>query len=231
MLARLVATILCLNAACLAFAGPYLVQFEGAITEVADEAPDTFWIGERVAGAFVYDPDAPIAYGITTWFQLVDTSPLVNAGNIPSWLDTYSGFPGNERRFFFTQVWRGGDLAVASEGGFYAHDDALDFLWIGTTPSSEGIIYASSGNHVFHVGNSGHWMNRVLGEPRIPSTLTTTSGPQATALQIDFAEASPELVFDDQGLLKATLTQPREPADADAARRRLFVRSTTTRFR
>lgn len=202
MLARLFATILCLNAACLGFAGPYLVEFEGTIIEIADGAPDTFWIGERVVGAFVYDPAAPTAFSVHHSFQLVHG----NAGD--GWPDQYSVFPGAERVDFLAQVWRGGNLTIATEGGFAAYDDSLDILWMGRSTGSS-IQFAPS---FFHAGNSGHWMNQILGDTHVPLTLITESGPQATALQISFGDAVPEFVFDDEGVPEATLSSLGDPA-------------------
>lgn len=176
-------------------AAPYLVEFTGQVTSITDDAPGAFWIGERVAGRFVYDPDERAELSVTQEFNTVDTPPPSASG----WPSSYTGFP-QERQFYLSEIFAGGPIVIVTEGGFAVRDHATDHLWFGNE-SHSGVTFGSSGGQVHFFGNRGRFLNLYSDWwpdlDHVALTIETIGGPAASGLQIDFAPVEHEIVWND----------------------------------
>ncbi len=181
MIGRLVLTLAALAPWSPTIAGPYLVQFLGTVTEIDEVAPDSFWIGEKVAGAFVYDPDVlPVLTSVTT-FQVVDTS-TPRAGDPPTgWPTNYSDFPTNDSTNTLSHVFPASGLMLETEGDFAAIDQSSDIVWLGSYSdiSTTTATFGGDGSSFFQLANLGRLANLLLDDEVVESSLQTLSGRMA----------------------------------------------------
>ncbi|MEO1498497.1 MAG: hypothetical protein AAFV43_15240 [Planctomycetota bacterium] len=170
-------------------AAPVLVQFVGEISHVGSEAPSSFYIGERVVGAFVYNPDAP--------YYLRVASPRNNSG----FFDFQCGWTSCSRG----STPPSGALNVATASGFVAVDETTEFSW--------KYVNASWWNPEGAAANTlelgAH--EEAAGLTYTP-TLVTLSGPSATAMVIYFEPPTiDESQIDDRGFAPLAALAPVEP--------------------
>lgn len=186
-------------------AAPYLVTFRGAIDEVEATASESFTIGERVRGAFVYDPDAPVAIKHVLQFTPVDVIGAPHGEEAGGG----SGFVFDGSTLI-SQVFRGGAVMIETEGGLHTVDQAIDLFWLGSGGGGD-VRFVSAPRIGVTLGNSGSLLNVMVGEEAVASSFEVLRGPPVVGFRLTLGHAPAEIVDDGTGLPEATLRSLADP--------------------